>query len=62
MPPHYLGFTNRIISQNLTEHTHLFLPVYLSLRIKNLQAVNVQNLSGEINGVIMMWVLIEDLP
>jgi hypothetical protein len=62
MPPHYLGFTNRALQQIRPGHTHLFLPVYLALRIKSLQGVDVQNLSGEINGVIVVWVQIEDLP
>lgn len=46
MPPHYFGFTNRILSQTEGSSVHLFVPVYLILRIKSLQGIDVQNLTG----------------
>jgi hypothetical protein len=62
MPFHYYGFTNRILAQDVGDTTNLFVPVYVILKIKSMQSLNVQDLSGSINAVLIVNVLIEGLP
>jgi hypothetical protein len=63
MPGHYYGFTNRILWQDMPKDVvNLFVPVYVILKIKNLQSVDVHSLTGSINSVIIIQILIEDLP
>lgn len=62
MPPHYVGFTNRILSQEKGETLTLYIPAYVILKIKSLQEVDVRKLVGEISAVILVNVLIENLP
>ena len=62
MPPHYYGFTNRILVQQKDRTSNLFLPAYVILKIKSLQGIDVKTLTSSINAVIIVNILIEDLP
>ena len=62
MPPHYFGFTNRILSQEDGSKTNLFVPVYVAFRIKSIHKVDVQELTGELNAVLIVSILVEGLP
>ena len=63
MPAHYFGFSNRILQQQLPKNqVNLFVPVYAILKIKSIQGIDVHNLTGQINTVLLINILIEDLP
>jgi len=62
MPSHYVGFTNRILSQEKGDVLNLFIPVYVILKIKSLQEVDVSKLVGSVSVVILVNVLVENLP
>jgi hypothetical protein len=62
MPAHYVGFTNRILSQEKGNDLNLYIPAYVILKIKSLQEVDVRKLVGEFSAVILVNVLIENLP
>jgi hypothetical protein len=63
MPMHYYGYTNRILLQeNSSEDVNYFIPVYLIMKIKSIQDIDIQKLTGTISCVILVNILIEDLP
>ncbi len=63
MPMHYYGYTNRILFQeNSSEDVNYFIPVYLIMKIKSIQDIDIQKLTGTISCVILVNILIEDLP
>lgn len=67
MPHHYFGYTNRILCQNTPskkdlDEINLFIPIYPILKIKSLQDIDVQKLTGSISCVLIINVLIEGLP
>ena len=62
MPPHYVGFTNRILSQEKGDTLNLYIPAYVILKIKSLHEVDVSKLVGVVSVVILVNVLIENLP
>lgn len=63
MPYYYYGFTNRILEQETSvEDVSFFVPVYAILKIKSLQDIDIQKLSGSISCVLLVSVLIEGLP
>jgi hypothetical protein len=60
---HYYGYTNRILLQeNSSEDVNYFIPVYLIMKIKSIQDIDIQKLTGTISCVILVNILIEDLP
>ena len=63
MPVHYFGFTNRILQQQLPKNKiNLFVPVYAIMKVKSIQKIDVHELAGQINTVLIIQVLVEDLP
>jgi len=63
MPVHYFGFSNRILQQPLPKNQiNLFVPIYAILKIKSIQAIDVHNLTGQINTVLLINILVENLP
>jgi hypothetical protein len=59
MPHQYTGFTNRILVQEPDAKTiNYFIPVYVIIKIKSIQEIDIQKLVGSISCVIIISVRI----
>mgnify|MGYP000486476422 CR=1 FL=1 len=55
MPVHYFGFTNRILQQQMPKNkVNLFVPVYAIMKVKSIQKIDVHELAGQINTVLII--------
>ena len=60
MPVYYYGYTNRILVQEGSPESHdvnFFIPAYLILKIKSIQDIDIQKLTGIISSVLIVYVL-----
>ena len=57
-----LGFTNQVLVQDSRKTVNFFLPVYITCKIKSIQDVSVQSLTGNISCAMIINVRYDDLP
>ena len=57
-----LGFSNQVLVQEGRKTVNFFLPVYITCKIKSIQDVSVQSLTGNISCAMIINVRYDDLP
>lgn len=58
-----LGFTNQILCQfQKINSWKLFVPVYVSLKVKSIQEISLSDLMARIGTVLVIYINIKDLP
>jgi hypothetical protein len=57
-----LGFTNQVLYQENKKCINYYLPVFITNKIKSIQDISVQSLTGNISCALIINVCFEGLP
>jgi hypothetical protein len=57
-----LGFTNQILIQDSEKAVQIYVPIYISLKVKSIQDLNIKDLVAKIQTVLIVTLYVESLP
>lgn len=58
----HLGFTNQVLCQESKKAVTFYLPVYITNKIKSIQDVSIQSLTGDVSCAIIINIFYGDIP